>query len=277
MTIPKSIDLLHNFGFNINGFSSLKSIWMKKMFIVRFIHIGTFIDDLFLSIYSNIFLFRNLWLDIYKHSEIGKYFNRNLDYNSSLSCLPIIQLSINSISFDEQDQLFMNKFQSTFLSVLFTRLKINCEDIPMEMFVRIIHLLPNLDSLKLSSLSPIRSDWLHQSNGETSSSRSIKSKITNVNLDKMIDMEQMHFLLHLCPCIQYFQVNIPKHINLKILVRSIIIHANTYNFDLRFLCLSIPNANEDIVQKLQKLIDTEKLLSIYMIKRIGNHILLKLN
>jgi hypothetical protein len=180
-----------------------------------------------------------------------------------------------SISFDEQDQLFMNKFKSTFLSVPFTRLKINCEDIPMEMFVRIIQLLPNLDSLKMWSLSHIQSDWLIESNRVTSFSTSINSKITNVNLDKMINMEEVHFLLHLCPCIQYFQVNIPKDINLKIVVRFILIQASTSNLHLRFLCFSIQNVNEDIVHKLQKLIDTEKFLSNYIIKRIGNHILLK--
>ncbi len=74
----------------------------------------------------------------------------------------------------------------------------------------------------------------------------------------MIRMKQVHLLLHLCPCIQYLQVNIPTHINLKILLRSILIQASTYNLALRFLRLSIRNANDDLIQKLQKLIDTEK-------------------
>jgi len=145
----------------------------------------------------------------------------------------------------------------------------------MEMFVRIIELLPNLDSLKMSSLSHIQSDWLIENNRLTSFSTLINSKITNVNLEKMINIEEVHFLLHLCPCIQYFLVNIPKDINVKIVVRFILIQASTYNLHLRFLCFSIQNANEDVVHKLQKLIDTEKFLSNYIIKRIGNHILLK--
>ena len=78
-------------------------------------------------------------------------------------------------------------------------------------------------------------------------------------------------------CAKYFQMNIPKHMDFKMLVRFILIQANTYNLYLRFLCLGIRNANEDMVQKLQKLIDSEKLLSNYMIKRIGNYILLKWN
>ncbi|CAF4992890.1 unnamed protein product [Rotaria sp. Silwood1] len=265
-----------DFHTKINRFTS--QFWIKHQWFFEF---GINIDEE--SFHCSIHPYRNIWLDIYKHSEIAKYFNKNLSYNihqehtnnSSLDLLPIIQLCINSSSFDEQDQLFMNKFKSTFLSVPFTRLKISCEAIPIGMFVRIIHLLSNLDSLKVSSLSCIESDWLVKSDGETSFSTSINSKITNVNLDEMINLEQVHFLLHLCPCIQYFQVNISKHMNLKMLVRFILIQASTYNFDLRFLCLSIQNANEDMVRKLQKLIDTEKLLSNYMIKCIGNHILLK--
>jgi hypothetical protein len=72
-------------------------------------------------------------------------------------------------------------------------------------------------------------------------------------------------------------VNIPKKMDFKMLVRFILIQANTYNCYLRFLSLGIRNANEDTVYKLQKLIDSEKLLSNYMIKRIGNYILLKWN
>jgi hypothetical protein len=172
----------------------------------------------------------------------------------------------------------MNKFTSTFLAVQFTRLKINYKDIPIEIFVRIMHLLPNLDSLEVLSLPDIQSDWLFDKYGDMHQfSTSIHNKIINVNLNKIINIEQVHFFLYLCPCIQYFQVNIPKKMDFKMLVRFILIQANTYNCYLRFLSLGIRNANEDMVHKLQKLIDSEKLLSNYMIKRIGNYILLKWN
>jgi len=129
----------------------------------------------------------------------------------------------------------------------------------------------------MSSLSHIQSDWLIESNRPTSFSTLINRKIKNVNLEKMINIEEVHFLLHLCPCIQYFQVNIPKHMDFKIVGRFNLIQAKTYNIYLRFLSLCIKNANEDMIHNLQKLIDSEKLLSNYMIKRFGNYICLKWN
>ena len=173
-----------------------------------------------------------MYLDIYKHSEIAKYFHRILTDNSSF---PIIQFCINKISFDEYDQSLINKFKSTFLSVPFRRLKINCNDTSPEILLRIIHLLPNLDSLNVSSLSSIQSDGLVDSNGKSSFPSLINTKIINVNLDKMINLEQVHFLLQLCPCIQYFQVNVPMQISLEILVRCILIQASNIQF-----CSSLP-------------------------------------
>jgi len=185
---------------------------------------------------------------------------------------------MNSNSFDEQHRLFMNKFQSTFVAVQFTRLKINCKDIPIGIFIRMIHLLPNLDSLEVLSLPNIQSNWLSNNYGSMHQfSTPIDNKITNVNLKKIINIEQVHFFLYLCPRVQYFQVNIPKHMDYKMLGRFNLIQAKTYNIYLRFLSLCIKNANEDMIHNLQKLIDSEKLLSNYMIKRFGNYICLKWN
>ena len=172
----------------------------------------------------------------------------------------------------------MNKFRSTFFAVQFTRLKINWRDIPIGTFLRIMRLLPNLDSLEVLSIPNIQSDRPFDNHGEMHHfSTPIHDKIINVNLNKITNMEQVHFFLHLCPCIQYFQVNVPKHMDFTILVRFILIQACTYNRHLRFLSFGIQNANDDTIHKLQKLIDNEKLLSNYMAKRIGNYILLKWN
>jgi hypothetical protein len=172
----------------------------------------------------------------------------------------------------------MNKFTLTFFVVQFTRLKIKWKNIPIGIFVTIMHLLPSLDSLQVSSLPHIQSNWLSDNYVDMHQfSTPIDNKITNVNIKKITNIEQVHFFLHLCPSIQYFQVNISKCMDFKMLVRFILIQANTYNLYLRYLSLCIRNANEDMLQELQKLIDSEKLLSNYMIKRISNYILLKWN
>ena len=144
--------------------------------------------------------------------------------------------------------------------------------------MKLIHLLPNLDSLEVLSLPHIQSDWVFDNYVDMHHfSTPIDNKIINVNLNKIINVEQVHFFLYLCPCIQYFQVNTPKDMDFKMLLRFILSQANTYNLYLRFLSLSIRNANEHIVHKLQNLINSEKLISNYMIERIENYILLKWN
>ncbi len=152
-------------------------------------------------------------------------------------------------------------------------MSINCKDIPIGLLFRIIQLLPNLDSLKVSSLPLIQSGWLFDDEGEIRYLTSINNKITKVNLEKTTDIEQVHFILYLCLCIQYFQLDIPKDMDLDMLVRFILIKCTTYIPHLYSLCLSIPNANEEMVYQLQKLIESEKLLTNYMIKRISNNIL----
>lgn len=224
-----------------------------------------------------------MWFDIYKHLEIAAFFNNHHSHqaninNSSLLLFPVIQICINSDSFDKEHEEFMDSFRSTFITVQFTRLKINCRDIPIEKFLRILHLLPNLDSLEVLALPHIQSNWLFDNHEKMHQfSTSINNKIINVNLNKIINIEQMHFFLNLCPYVQYFQVNVPKHMDFTILVRFILIQACTYNHHLRFLSLAIQNASQHMVHKLQKMIDNEKLLSNYIVKRIGSYILLKWN
>ncbi len=171
----------------------------------------------------------------------------------------------------------MDKFWSFCVPVQFTRLNIKCNNICSGKFLKIIQLLSNLDSLTVSSLPTIESGWLVEGDVGNLYLTSINNKITKVSLQDMVNIKQVHFLLHLCLCIQYFQVNVPKNMDLEMLVRLISQKAGAYNPCLKSLSLCIPNATEAMVYQLQNLIGTEKLLSSYMIKRICNDILLKWN
>jgi hypothetical protein len=176
-----------------------------------------------------------------------------------------------------RNQALIGNFKPIFLTVPFTRLNISFKEIPIDMFVRIIHWLPNLDLLKVLYLPVIKSDPLIDQDVQLYSLSSNKNKITKVYLEKMIDIEQVHFLFELCVNMKYFQVNVPEYMNLETLVQFILSKISTHVRNLNSLCLYIPNANENLVLKLYKLIDSEKLLTNYMIKRICNNILLKWN
>jgi hypothetical protein len=164
-----------------------------------------------------------------------------------------------------------------FSTVYFTRLNINCKSISVQRFVEIICLLQHLDSLKVSSLSPIQSDWLFDHDGQNRFLTSINNKITKVNFENMIHIEQIDLLFYICPCLQYFQVDVPNDMNLEILVRFILIRPYTSFPHFNRLCLSLSNINNDMIGQIQNLIESEKLLSIYNMKCIYNNIILKWN
>jgi hypothetical protein len=196
------------------------------------------------------------------------YCNGNIDDNST-------QLNITKNHPVTSHDSLLDKLKSRFLGVQFTRLIINCENISIELLVNIIHLLPSLVSLKVSSLPLIKPVCLLDDDAEMRFLTSINNKIAKVNLEKIMNIEQVHFILYLCLRVQYFQVDIPEDMDLSMLLRFILLKASTYVPYLNTLCLSLSNADNEIVSRLQLIIESEKLSSNYMIKRIGNHILLK--
>ena len=159
-------------------------------------------------------------------------------------------LSIDNCSFDEQAHLFLDNFKPIIIVVQFTRL--NPAD-SYGMLIRMMQLSPGIDySLKVTSLPVIQSDWF------------FNKKNTKVNLEKMRQVEQMHFLLYLC----FFPISssgLSKKTDLKIFVRFVLTKSNIYIY----ICLIyISNADP-------KTVNTEKLLVNYTIKRICITILSK--
>jgi hypothetical protein len=237
------------------------------------------------------FSFRTTWSDIYQHKEIAEYFDRSIrqdltqyvtihtqqDTIHSTQFIPNIQLTIKSQPIGWRNRALIDNFKLIFHTIPFTRLNICCKGIPIDMFLRIIQLLPNLDLLKVLYLPVIESVPFIDRAVQLYSLSSNKNKITKVYLEKMIDIEQVHFLFKICVNMKYFQVNVPEYMNPETLVQFILSKISTHVCNLNSLCLYIPNANENMVLKLHKLIDSEKLLTNYMIKRICNNILLKWN
>ncbi len=132
--------------------------------------------------------------------------------------------------------------------------------------------------MKVSHLPLVQPCWLFDGDGETRFLTSISNKITKVNLEKMIHIEQVHFLLYLSPRITIFSNRCFKAYSSS---NAVTIYFNKiyyiHSSVLFFICLTNPNVNDEIVHQLQKMIESEKLLTNYMITRIYNNILLKWN
>jgi hypothetical protein len=133
-------------------------------------------------------------------------------------------------------------------------------------------LLPNLDSLKILSLPVFESKFLNIKADHLQIP--VSNKITTVNLGKITDFRQIYFLINLCPHMQHLQIGILKEMNLEIPVRFILMKIKTNIFHLCSLSLCYSNVNEQMVDNLRKMIDTDKLLDNYIIKRESNNIFL---
>ncbi|CAF1312908.1 unnamed protein product [Adineta steineri] len=187
--------------------------------------------------------YRKIWFNV----------DGNTD-NALTRFIPTSQLVISGCSSTEQNQTFIDDFKSL-----------------------IIQLLPNLDSLKVSCMPIMQSAWLFGIDRDLFFQTSTNNKIRKVHLEKMIEIEQLNFLLFLCSYMQYFQVGFGKDMNLELIVRHILMKTRIYIPHLTCLHLNVQSGNEEIVHNLQKLIDNEKLLNKYTIKCIGDNIILRWN
>ena len=201
---------------------------------------------------------RNSLINIYRHEEIAQYFNPN---NAAILTR---QLRIQPFFLNESHQSFLEQFLAISSNAQFTRLVVDCTYISLELLSKTIGLLPNLDSLSISSLLDIKSS-------------SCQNRITKINLANILDYKQIHFILSLCPLVEYLQIDISKHIDLNELVRFILIQCLPYASRLCSLCLTISNAHEKHIDQLKNLIESEKLINNVQVKRINNHLLLKWN
>jgi hypothetical protein len=115
---------------------------------MEFIHTGILISVFFIDKF--IFLFRKSWLNFHQYADTVTGFDQNAIHNlarsitmpnqqdtlkSSTQLAPTVELSINGISSNEQNQSFIDKFKSIFVTVQFTRLNIDCKNISTGMLV----------------------------------------------------------------------------------------------------------------------------------------------
>jgi hypothetical protein len=143
---------------------------------------------------------------------------------------------------------------------------------------RILMPLSTLDSLKISSLSISQPRSLSIEERSILHTISSTIRITKVNLEKMNNIEEIYFLLELCPHLIYLKVDYARNMDMKLFVRLILMKLTTkYLHQLRLLCFPVLAADDQTIKQLNKMIDDEKLLFDYTIKRVLAFIYLQWN
>ena len=69
----------------------------------------------------------------------------------------------------------------------------------------------------------------------------------------MSTIEEIYFLIKLCPRMEYLKIDSINNIDYQLFIRDILMKINNdCNQYLRSLCIHIPTADDEIIEKLDK-------------------------
>jgi len=148
------------------------------------------------------------------------------------------------------------------------------EKISFRLLLDIIDLLPELNTLKINSITL----------GESLSDEERymmclilnRSQITKVYLEEIEYIKEVFILMILCPRIVYLEINYVDQIDIEFILRCIFEEdLHEFSDQLRSICFRILAADKNMIQKLQKMINDEKLLTDYTIERALDKIYLQ--
>ncbi|UJR32689.1 hypothetical protein I4U23_020148 [Adineta vaga] len=121
-----------------------------------------------------------------------------------------IELRVTGSLYRQANEIFTDQTKTLFRLICITRLDISQNEIASDILINLICCLPNLDALRLQSLSVVKS-----------SSESNKNKITKVNIQSVTELAHIQFLIELCPCMQYFEIGYSTDIDIKSIIKLV--------------------------------------------------------
>lgn len=226
------------------------------------------------------FYYRETWFTFDENMELTTYPHQNIyhDYTqnttNSIECNSPINLTIRNFFSIIVEQEFEEAFGPILQAIQFTGLFVSrTSRIPVSSFIELINLLPNLDSLKVSYLPQDEFSDLSAEDIESLHLASINNKITRVW--QRMKFELTNFLIDLCSRMEYLEIDNVKENDLTKLVRIILMKRSIHIPNLYSICFNVDNADHEMIHDLKNVIDSEKLLLNYNIKRKDTHILLQ--
>jgi hypothetical protein len=156
-------------------------------------------------------------------------------------------------------------------------LEISKKNIFVGILIQIINLLPKLKLLKIYSLSLHQTkDLLYTNEFSILCSTRLTSEIIHVYLEKMNQIQEIYFLMILCPYMTYLTVDYSNDMNIQNFLRTIFNKINyNWNNHPRSLFMHVPKIDDQMIRELDKMIRYEKLLLDYTIERVIDKIYLQ--
>jgi hypothetical protein len=190
---------------------------------------------------------------------------------------PRLRLFIRDSGSVDCHRLLSTYTQSIVALVPFTNLHINLR-FSIANLIHYLSFLPDIGSLTITSQSSVETEILSEDQTNLFHSLSINNKITAVELEQTMKVDQLDALMNLCSQMQYLQVKCSNITDIEWLIPYILKKRNTNSIPhLSSICLCISNANENMVNNLQKIIASEKLIENYTIKRVCDKIYFRWN
>ncbi|CAF1491711.1 unnamed protein product [Rotaria sordida] len=211
------------------------------------------------------------------HQFIGEIYENVIQHNVISNKHVSIILNVTDLSHTDSDELFIDMISPILAMIPITCLNITLNEIFIGTLIDLMKCLSNLDSLFISTLSMIQPRCLSIEEIKIFRLLSNTNKITKVNLEKMNDLEEVQFLVDLCPRMKYFEIDCTNGICPEKVLRFILMKNSKYIRNLCVLCLKISPMNMNIIDKLKNIIDIEQLCQTYTIEQIDSRIYFRLN
>ena len=181
---------------------------------------------------------------------------------------------------DNVGSLF-NTTDPTLILTQFHHLIVDTKTVSIEDLVELLCELSNVISLKLRRVAPFKpfdsseedSDDEEDEYRESLARVSQTNQITEVYLEQSNDFKELDSLLGLCRHVKHIYINSLHNINIESFIREILIRiTDGSNKDFCLLCLRIPTADDQLIEKFKKIIDSNARLIDYTIKRVMDKI-----
>ena len=173
--------------------------------------------------------------------------------------------------------------ESIFRAVPFTHLNIKYRKIPLGLIIEMIHLLPNLTSLEVAAIPSVEPNSLSLEENETVFLISIKNQITKIKIGEVDAVQDINFLINLCPRVKYLEVQYTTDEKLEQILGFISMNNRTNAMYLDSLAVCAKTSKEKIINTIHRIIDFERLFKSedafcdYAIQSTDEKILLKWN
>ncbi|CAF4002940.1 unnamed protein product [Rotaria sordida] len=142
-----------------------------------------------------------------------------------------------------------------------TCLDICCSQLSASILIKIFNLLPNINSMIISSLPLPKEMYEYDEFTIIHKILLQDNKITNVTLRNISELKQIDLIIDICPWIQYLTLERISDVDLKLVVRRTLskIKKNHIRRPIT-ICIYVVDANNNMMQQLEKIINSKKLL-----------------